>query len=197
MINTIRSIFLISLFLSPVFAEKSKKNQPAKQKPTAQKSKSLSNKRTSASVHYDKAKEEFLGVDYYKPIDSQLIRKPVMEQLQKIKNLCQSKANLQEKINILESSLQKIRETADQYFEEPNLKSEDRRWIGGIKSCISRHNLSHNQPITQELLTEIDIKREFVLSYSNHYRLPDSIPVKNFPHQWAKMMYKGLDCIQD
>ena len=190
MIQAIKYIALIFLFLSPVFAKKSKQIQPAKQKPTAQ-------KRTSASVHYDKAKEEFLGADYYKPIDSQLIRKPVMKQLQKIENLCQSKADRQEQINILESSLQKIRETADQYFEEPNLKSEDRLWIGGIKSCISRQNLSHNQPITQELLTEIDIKREFVLSYSNHYRLPDSTSVENFPHQWAKMIYKGLDCIQN
>ena len=197
MIKTIRPILLIFLFLSPVFAKKSKQNQPAKQKPTVQKSKSLPNKRASASVHYDEAIADFLGADYYKPIDSQMIRNPVMEQLKKIENLCQSQSSLQEKINILESSLQKIRETATQYFEEPKLKSEDRLWIGGIKSNISRQNLSHNQPITQELLMEIDIKREFVLSYYNHYRLPDNTTVENFPHQWAKMIYKGLDCIQD
>ena len=191
MIQAIKYIILILLFLFPVFAKKTEKKEPVKQNPIT------SSKRTSASVHYDKAKEEFLGPNYYKPIDSQLIRKPVMEQLRKIENLCQSKANLQEKINILTSSLQKIREIANQYFEEPNLESEDRLWIGGIKINISRRNISYNQPITQELLMEIDIKREFVLSYYNHYRLPENTRVENFPHQWAKMIYKGLDCVQN
>ena len=197
MTKTIQPIILILLFSSPVFADKNKQIKITNQKHTAQKSKSLSKKRTSASVHYDKAKEEFLGADYYKPIDSQLIRQPVMEQLKKIENLCQSQASFQEKINILKSSLQKIREIADQYFEEPNLESEDRLWIGGIRSNTSRRNISYNQPITQELLMEIDIKREFALSYYNHYRLPDDTSVENFPHQWAKMIYKGLDCIQN
>ena len=183
--------------VKPIASSKTKKSKSHKTKSKASsKTKTSVNKKAPASIYYDRAKEEFLGADYYQPIDSKLVRDPVMKQLQNIENLCRSQTSLQEKIDLLESSLQKIRAVANQYFEEPKLKTEDQLWIGGINSNISRQSISLNQPITQNVLMQINIKRHFLLSYYNHYRLPDDTSVENLPHQWAQMIYKGLSCIQ-
>lgn len=140
-------------------------------------------------------KEDVLGEDYYKDLESEPLRREVGAHLKAIENLCEKERTLAEKVDILTNHFQQIRTLVANYLREPNLQINDGLFLRGIRANIAQDRISYGQPITEELVREADIKNQFLIAYHVHHNLPDHTPVEKFPEEWAKQVYAGLDCL--
>ena len=141
------------------------------------------------------SKADVLGEDYYKDLESEPIIREVNIHLQAIVNICETKNTLGEKVDSLNSSFQSLKDLIAGYLGESNLSTNDGLLLRGIRSNIAQDRISYGQPITEELVGEVDIKNQFLIAYHVHYNLPDNTPVEKFPDEWAKQIYAGLDCL--
>ena len=134
-----------------------------------------------------------LGEDYYKPLESEPLRKAVDTHLQAITAVCKTQQSLSKKIDNLNKSLKELMGLIKSYLKQ-RLKTRDSLFLGSIKDNI------------EELLNFIDIAQksssanlfnDFVTYYYFYYNLPDNTSVKEFPDEWAKQIYFSLECLYE
>ena len=134
-----------------------------------------------------------LGEDYYKPLESEPLRRAVDTHLQAITAVCETQQSLSKKIDNLNKSLTELMDLIKSYLKQ-RLKTRDSLFLGSIKDNI------------EELLKFIDIAQksssvnlfnDFVTYYYFYYNLPDNTSVKEFPDEWAKQIYFSLECLYE
>ena len=186
----------LSLFFSCYLQAQQVSQNSEKAKPSSKSVNKKENKnRRLANKTALFSKTEVLGEDYYKDLDSEPIRREVGIHLKAIENLCETKRTLSEKINSLNDSFQALKDLIIDYLNESNLGTDDALFLRGIKANISIDSISYGRPITEKFVKEIDIRKQFLIAYRGHYGLPEDMSAEKLPHEWAKQIYNGLNCL--
>ena len=139
-------------------------------------------------------KRELIGEDYDAPIPSSVIKNEVGVYLDSIVSLCSVK-DLNRQAGLLQASLDSIQSTADKYIDKLGLQMEDSILLRGMRYMLHKDQLSFGRPITADLLQTEDIRLSFELAYRLQYALPEDDPIEKHLEDWAKKIYRGLDCV--
>ena len=151
-------------------------------------------KQTNSSKEKFITKRDLLGKDYDAPIPSNVITSEVNAHLNSIENLCAVK-DLSRQAGLLQISLDDIQSSADKYIGRLGLQMDDALLLRDVRYMLHRDQISFGRPITANLLRAEDIRLSFELTYRLHHALPEGDPIEQHLEDWAKKIYKGLDCV--
>ena len=144
-------------------------------------------------------------------VDSHVIKQTVSEHLEAISKICDenTEPSFDKRVESLEVALQELRQTIHQYLREPYLTEEDAIYLRAIEYNTTRETLSFAQPLTGDLVRrmEMNLGETFLLVYSVYYGIDGGhavnededeslITIEDVQHEWARKIYKGLNCIK-
>ena len=148
-------------------------------------------------------KEDLLGEDYYKPINSTEVRKNISQHIITIEGICKTNQNADKRAVILESTLTELRNTIDSYLAKPYLSTQDSIYLRDIKENTSEialgFGLSQNGSFIQNKET-YNLSNNFLRSYYSYFNIEagdteGGFTPEGLKHKWAVQIYKGLNCL--
>ncbi len=185
---------ILSLFFSCYLQAQQSSQDPVKtQSPNKAVDKKEEKNRNVANNQNTLSKASVLGEDYYKPLESAPLRKAVGTHLQAITAVCETQKSLNEKVDHVHNTLKDLMRVIQNYLKQ-RLKSDDGLFLRTI-----RDNIEELIPLFDAIKQSpsINILDAFVRYYHFYYNLPDNTSVKEFPDEWAKQIYYGLECLYE
>ena len=141
------------------------------------------------------SKQGILGADYYKPIDSALIRNAVDQHLDAIANTCLvlEKESITAKINHVANHLSQLQQEVQSYMREPYIEERDAIYLNeiayivfrGLSTLIDKQNIQGVRNAESMLIH----------NYRVYYNVPETKTIDEFQAGWIKKMHTGFKCL--